>query len=318
MSVKLDEGSRKKRRGKIDAVSVCLWLAAAGVLIGAVFMMRKGLDEYGAMADMVTTWKQIEHIAESEPDPQGPSHFVETSSRDDPADDGDPGEDDRRPSGGTLVDMSQPPADDLLYKQVNLTALRDVNDDVSGYIVVPNTDISYPILKDPGPGKYYYLRKNIYKNYDVYGSIFELSDAERDGNSGKPSGIDWIFGHNMSSGAMFAQLHRYRTDPSYWDNPVYIYRSWYRTEYEVFGWVIINENDMAYDFGRYPIGSDAYVELLEHLFEKDGMGKTAKADWPGRWDHITVLSTCYGGSGTSQRMLLLLRDVRMAAAMPEL
>ena len=85
---------------------------------------------------------------------------------------------------------------------VDFKKLKEINKDVIGWIEIDNTYINYPILQ--GETDEYYLRKDIYKEYNFSGSIFVYSDVNRqflDENT-------VIYGHNMKNDRMFANLNQ--------------------------------------------------------------------------------------------------------------
>lgn len=121
--------------------------------------------------------------------------------------------------GGKEDDVSQvepedipAPADpDLEYlSSLNIEKLQAENPDVSGWILIPGTDISYPLLK--GENNEYYLKHTWDNQKNACGSIFY---------DYRSSPGDWnavIYGHNMRNGSMFANLHKYKKEDFAKDN----------------------------------------------------------------------------------------------------
>jgi sortase B len=79
--------------------------------------------------------------------------------------------------------------------QPKLKALKAINEDVIGWIYIPQTNISYPLLQ--GTDNEYYLTHSVSRQYTVGGSIF----VDKRGFSTNTV----IYGHNMgrSSSIMF-------------------------------------------------------------------------------------------------------------------
>lgn len=89
--------------------------------------------------------------------------------------------------------------------------------DVVGYIYCANTKIKYVIQH--GKGNDYYLTHDSHGNTNNNGSIFieELNSGSfSDGNT-------IIYGHNMKTGMMFANLRNYHTDKNYYAAHPYMY-----------------------------------------------------------------------------------------------
>lgn len=280
----------KKKMGKGGIAVLCASITA--VVASAAFLFL-GLSEYKDMRDMVLTWTELAEVA-AEEDPEAPDEFVETDGT------------------GTVIAQSRQASlmkeTDYLYKPINLKALREINPEVSGYIYIPNSRVDYPILAEQEPEKYFYINHNMYKAYDQYGSIFELCDEER-GEPGIDNPITWLFGHHMSSGSMFATLYNFEK-PEFYDTPIYVYRDDYRSEYKAIGFCYLDQHDRAYDFDAYARDSQEYADLLAYLKENNSM--QAEREWPEDDSDILIMSTCYGRSGTSRRMILICTEQRRA------
>ncbi len=100
--------------------------------------------------------------------------------------------------------------------QVDLNALQKVNPDVKGWIYIPDTAVSYPLLWSKSDNTY--LRTTYTGEHSVFGSIFfshlsspDLTDQHT-----------LIYGHNTKNGSMFGGLKDYK-DASYFKSHPYIY-----------------------------------------------------------------------------------------------
>lgn len=91
------------------------------------------------------------------------------------------------------------------------------NTDMVGWIEVPDTRISYPVVQSPYHPNYY-LDRNFEKKYDVHGCIYagEACDIN------EPSDNIILYGHRMKDEGMFAQLDNY-TDIEYYKTHKYLY-----------------------------------------------------------------------------------------------
>lgn len=105
---------------------------------------------------------------------------------------------------------------DRITPEVDLEALREVNKDVIGWIYIPDTDVSFPILK--GKSNKQYLYQSYKKEYSTAGSIF--IDYRCRANFKDKSTV--IYGHNMHNGSMFGSLKKYKKE-SYRNKHPYIY-----------------------------------------------------------------------------------------------
>lgn len=84
----------------------------------------------------------------------------------------------------------------------NIQALIAENADCIGWLSIDGTNISYPVMHTPSDSQKY-LRRNFYGKYSQSGVPF------LDGRCNLQSTNLIIYGHNMKSGTMFADLKKY-------------------------------------------------------------------------------------------------------------
>ncbi|MBQ8824398.1 MAG: class B sortase [Ruminococcus sp.] len=160
--------------------------------------------------------------------------------------------------GGTSVSLE---SDDTIQTTVTeiynvlpgAQSLLDLNSDVAGYILIPDTVVDYPLMqyKDDVPGKEYYLYKDFYKNDSQPGSIFldyrcDFDVVGNDKTLAAPNSDNLIvYGHDMRDGSMFGSLHSYKDDNSYYDNhPIIYLNSNYKSyQFKIFGYFIADAED---------------------------------------------------------------------------
>lgn len=99
-----------------------------------------------------------------------------------------------------------------------ITALKQINPDIYGWIVVPGTDnIDYPILQ--AADNDYYLSREYNHGYMAAGSIFADYRCDKDIN-GNYNTV--IYGHNMQNGMMFSELIKF-LEADFFNKNQYIY-----------------------------------------------------------------------------------------------
>ena len=101
---------------------------------------------------------------------------------------------------------------------VSFEELRAINPDVYAWIYIPDTNINYPVLQSPSDDNFY-LSHNVYKSYSFPGAIYSQKSYNKTDWSDR---VTVLYGHNMASGAMFANLHKFE-DKSFFDSHPYIY-----------------------------------------------------------------------------------------------
>lgn len=169
-------------------------------------------------------------------------------------------------------------------RNMDFAALQKVNSEVLGWIVIPGTVISYPIVQTDN--NTYYLRHTWKKQSNAVGAIFL-----EENNSADFSDFNTIiYGHNMNNGSMFGSLHQYKKK-SWWRAHPTVYvtdRSGSRA-YQIFA---AYEVSTAGDTYRLGFSSDTAKQTFLDYCAGQSVIKTGVA--PTVYDHILTLSTCTG------------------------
>jgi sortase B len=108
-----------------------------------------------------------------------------------------------------LGDSVAPDAD-LDGLDINWDALRTINPDIVGWIMIPGTRVNYPIVQ--AADNDFYLTHLFDKTYSDAGAIF----LDSEGETSITGENNIIYGHNLIDGSMFAGLKNYQ-DQSYFD-----------------------------------------------------------------------------------------------------
>jgi len=167
---------------------------------------------------------------------------------------------------------------------VDLAALREQNSDIVGWIMIPGTDISYPLLQ--AVDNEHYLHHAWNDEPDAAGAIFlecQNSAALTDFNT-------IIYGHNMRDGSMFGSLHEYREAGYCEEHPdVFIVNDGGVRRYRVFAAFEAGVTDITYGLG---IASDADRQsFIDFSLKQSVIGSDIK---PVTHDLVLTLSTCTG------------------------
>lgn len=100
------------------------------------------------------------------------------------------------------------------WPAVDFDALRKVNQDVVGWIYIPDTQVNYPIVQGKDNDRYLY--RLIDGSSNSAGSIFLDADNLPDFSEKNSS----IYGHNMKNGTMFADVTGYKSQEFYDAHPI--------------------------------------------------------------------------------------------------
>lgn len=177
--------------------------------------------------------------------------------------------------------------------ETDLSLLREENEDVVGWITIPDTNISYPLLQ--WTDNQFYLEHTWKQTPNGNGSIFIE-------HQNSPDFTDFntiIYGHNMQSGAMFGSLRKYRSE-TYWK----AHPSFY---------IACDQGVLRYDiFAVHRAGVDTIIYGLELDTEKKrtefirfatDYSSVDTGIEPTIDDRIVTLSTCTG-QGYSSRWVV--------------
>lgn len=173
-------------------------------------------------------------------------------------------------------------------REIDLAALREVNEDVIGWICIPDTKVSYPLVQ--GPTNDYYLNRTWKKKAISVGSIF-LEHLN------SPNFTDFntlVYGHNMNDGSMFGGLSDYKSK-SYWEEhpSVYIVTDDGVRRYDIFAVHRAKVTSPVYSMViKSPKKKNEFIEYsLKHSRINTGIV-------PAVDDKILTVSTCsIGGYG---------------------
>ncbi len=169
-------------------------------------------------------------------------------------------------------------------RNMDFTALREVNDDVLGWILIPNTVLSYPLVQ--GDDNEYYLNHTWKKWTSVVGAIFMES-----ANSPDLSNFNTvIYGHRMNNGSMFASLKYYK-DLSYWKSHPYVYitNDAGSHQYEIFAAYEVSTAGETYRLQF--ADTQARQDFIDYCMDQSVIDTGVV---PNTYDRILTLSTCTG------------------------
>ena len=197
--------------------------------------------------------------------------------------------------------------------------LLERNKDVVGYIKIPDTDISYPVVqRRKEDGNEYYLTRNIDKEDAKAGTIFldwrNYFDYVVDGVKVLENSQNLIvYGHDMKDGSMFGGLQRYEDAQGYYsEHPIIELSSNYETyKYKIFAYFIIDsEDESETKFDCWNTlnfeGEDDFYEFVNNAKKRALTFNDVDVRYG---DQLLTLSTCNSIFDTG-RLIVMARLVR--------
>jgi len=186
---------------------------------------------------------------------------------------------------------------------IDFKALKEKNSEIVAYLKVNNTKIDYVVVK--GKDNSYYLKHNLYKEYNRAGWIFMDYHNKLDGSDKNIV----IYGHNTLDGTMFGTLRNV------------VKNEWYKNEDNHIIKLVLENEVITYQvFSTYSIEVEDYY--INTIFKDDkefgefintlknrsvyNYGVEVSSD-----DSILTLSTCTGNG--KSRMVLHAKKIDLMA-----
>lgn len=188
-------------------------------------------------------------------------------------------------AAGDGVSQAEPlPEDAAFLAEIHLNALQEVNKDVLGWIAIPGTKLSYPIVQ--GEDNDEYLNRNWKKEKSISGSIF----LESTNSSNFTDFHTILYGHRMRDRTMFGVLKDYQRLDFLQEHPnIYIVLENAVYRYTVFAAYEAGVKSMVYRLDLEEKGLEE--EFLQFCTENSSLD-TGIFPEPGA--QILTLSTCTG------------------------
>lgn len=190
---------------------------------------------------------------------------------------------------------------ELAQDPVDWEKLHTISDEIYAYIEMPQAKISYPIVQHAEDDSYY-LRRDVYGNYSVPGSIFtEYSYNGTDFNDP----VTLVYGHAIvSDGSMFGSLQAHMQSTTIDETTTFtIYLPGRQLNYQIFAAVPHDKSHILYynDFTQESV----YTSFFENILQTHSLYANVNEEYaPEFGDRVVILSTCLDG-GTSQRYVVM-------------
>ena len=201
----------------------------------------------------------------------------------------------------TMPPEDLPPPRELLPRIVQLREHYN-NPDIVGFIYIPNTNISYPVVQ--AECNDFYLYFNLHWQHSNHGSIFldyinDLHSLADDNTI--------IYGHNMRDGSKFHNIRHFQNEAYFRARPyIFLDTAYEETVWEIFSFIRthINFDYLTPNFGTRA----AYLEFQREL-QRRSHHTTDIVLYPT--DQILILSTCVSVlADVNYRYILVARLVR--------
>lgn len=253
--------SKKKRRWGFFVVLILLVGLAATAGLDAIRIVSEYKKEENASEQL----RQFIDLAATQPaqpttqEPTSPTEGTEITE-----------------SAGNTPEETKP----VSYPVVDFEALLAVNDDVVGWIYIPDTNVNYPVVQGTDNRHYAFTMADGRDN--AAGSIF--MDYRNTPDFSDKHTV--IYGHNMRNGSMFANIVEYKQPEYLAEHPFgMILTPDGNFQFEVIGGYVAELSDPAWQLEF--AGEEDFLLWLEEAMVRIGIDGGIQPE-----DRILTLSTC--------------------------
>ena len=177
---------------------------------------------------------------------------------------------------------------ELDNKEIDINALKSINQNFWGWLRIDNTNIDYPVLQTNN--NEFYLTHDSDGNKSKHGSIFFDYQVILDDNTKSKNIV--IYGHNIKNQTMFNSLDKYK-DKDFYNtaNIIKLYTEEGKKIYKIFAVLIvdINNADQYLGYWNTNFTDEQFEELLDNINKKKLYDTGVNVD---KSSHVLTLSTC--------------------------
>lgn len=264
------------------------WIYSALILVFAVIFLVSGgllVDYYVKSNKAAESFDEIAHIVEQvkKTQPTAPEGQTEPTVQ--------------------LVEVKHPVTGERVWVLPEYADVFTMNPDTVGWISLEGTRVNYPVMHRPDQ-KDYYLYKDFYGKYSNDGSIYVREECD----VFAPSDNVTIYGHRMNSGAMFADLLKYKDPEFYSQHPHIRFDTLQERHYyvvlSVFTISASINNGFQYHLFDVAENEEAFDSFVQqcHIRALYDTGITARYG-----DKLITLSTCEKGDSNSRVVVVAKR-----------
>ena len=191
---------------------------------------------------------------------------------------------------------------------VDFAALQEMNPDIYAWIDIPDTGISYAVLRREGDNNYY---MNHAENGSYYSGGCIFSDDFNSPAMTDP--VTVVYGHNLRNGTMFAALNDF-ADSGVFSNHryIYLYRPDRALVYEIFSAAPHSNESLlkAHDFTKH----SEFTAFFEEIASAGNGAQRREDCFPLAGDRVLVLSTCWRVNNQNRFLVMgkLIADIPAA------
>ena len=205
------------------------------------------------------------------------------------------------PQRPELPDISEPiPETETYVSPVDFAALQAENPDICGWLDIPDTDISYPLLQSREDDTFY-LNHDAYKDYNSAGSLFT---EHRYNKNDMTDPVTVVYGHRQNDGSMFGTLQQTFSDPEGFAShkTIVVYLPDRELRYQVRAALPYDNRHILYQYDFHD--TQSYSDFLYSVYNARALGINYAEQAIEPDDTLLILSTCLKGNRKNRFLVL--------------
>lgn len=200
-----------------------------------------------------------------------------------------------------LPDVSEPiPETETYVSPIDFAALQAENPDIYGWLDIPDTDISYPLLQSQEDDTFY-LNHDAYKEYNSAGALFT---EHRYNKNDMTDPVTVVYGHRQNDGSMFGTLQQTFSDPEGFAShkTIVVYLPDRELRYQVRAALPYDNRHILYQYDFHD--TQSYSDFLYSVYNARALGINYAEQAMEPDDTLLILSTCLKGNRKNRFLVL--------------
>lgn len=174
--------------------------------------------------------------------------------------------------------------------------LKKKNDDVVGYLEIPDTTISYPVMQTKDEPDFY-LNHDINKEYSFYGTPYLSAYCDLD----KSDNLI-IYGHSINGGRMFGALMQYKSEKFFRKHQYIYFSTDKKIKYEIFAVMSVDINEFPFYEFVMAKDEDDFNKYIDKVMKNSLYKTDVELDYGNK---LLTLSTCDNSRGDNNRFVVM-------------
>lgn len=198
----------------------------------------------------------------------------------------------------------------LADNPIDFDSLQAQNEDIYAYLVVPGTNVDYPICQSIIDDEFYLKHKAEDKSWSASGAVYTEMSNRKDFSDN----VTLIYGHNGYSDTFFTTLHRFEKEDFFNEQPYfYIYAPGRKLTYQVMSAFKYDDRHIlnSFRFSDTTVLLDFQQMLLNPNSAVKNTRQEQELEAPLNKDSkIVILSTCVTNQKSSRYLVcgVLVKD----------